>query len=275
MTETQKTALVTGASSGIGKATALELVAQGYTVYAAARRTEKIAESLVMGLEPIFLDVTSEESVDKVIAQIMDETGRIDVLVNNAGYGLIGTVEEVTMAEAREQFEVNLFGLMSLTKKVIPLMRHQRAGHIINISSVVGKFALPTAGWYSASKHALEALSDSLRVELKPFGVKVSIIEPGAIKTEFGSVAEDKASDRTQLEPYRQLTARYQEMAKSANESAADPYEVAKVIGEAVTAKHPSPRYAVPGQAKVIILTKRLLGDRIFDWFMARRLGWR
>ena len=271
----QRTAIVTGASSGIGRATALELVAKGYTVFAAARRTEKISEAQVVGIEPIFLDVTSQEAIDKAIDTVMDKTGRIDVLVNNAGYGLMGTIEEVTTQEAQDQFDVNVFGLMNLTKKVLPIMRHQRSGHIINVSSVVGKFGMPTGGWYSASKHALEALSDALRLEMKPFGIKVSIIEPGAIKTEFSEVALGKADEGTRLETYKQLTAKYKEMAEENSKNAADAYVVAKVIGDAIAAKNPKPRYVVPGQAKVLLATKGLLGDRLFDWFMMRQLGWR
>lgn len=271
----QKTAIVTGASSGIGRATALQLVAQGYAVYAAARRTQKIAETQVEGLHPIFLDLASEESMTRVIDQIMQETGRIDVLVNNAGYGLIGSVEEISLEEARQQFEVNVFGLMSLTKLVLPIMRRQRQGHIINISSVLGRLGLPINGWYSASKHALEALSDALRLEMRPFGVKVTVIEPGAIKSEFSDVANEKAKDLTRLEPYRQLYTKYQEMSQSYLDSAADPYEVAKVVGEVIASKNPKPRYAVTGQAKLLLVGKRILGDRVFDWFMARQLGWR
>ncbi|MCA9839348.1 MAG: SDR family NAD(P)-dependent oxidoreductase [Trueperaceae bacterium] len=271
----KKTAIVTGASSGIGRATALQLVAQGYSVYAAARRTEKMAEAQVEGLIPTYLDITSEEAISKLIDKIMDETGRIDVLVNNAGYGLMGTIEETSLEEARQQFDVNVFGLMNLTQKVLPIMRRQRQGHIINISSVVGRVGLPINGWYSASKHALEALSDALRIETRPFGIKVTVIEPGAIKTEFSDVAKEKAKNVTQLEPYRQLSSRYQEMSASFSDSAAEPYEVAKVIGEIVVAKSPRPRYAVPGQAKALLIGKRILGDRLFDWFMTRQLRWR
>ncbi len=271
----QKTAIVTGASSGIGRATALQLVAQGYTVYAAARRTEKMAEAQVEGLIPIFLDVTSEEAITKAVDQIMQDTGRIDVLVNNAGYGLMGSIEETSLEAARQQFEVNVFGLMNLTQMILPIMRRQRQGHIINISSVVGRLGMPVNGWYSASKHALEALSDALRIETRPFGIKVTVIEPGAIKTEFGNVAKEKAKDSTKLEPYRQLTARYQEISESYGESAAEPYQVARVIGEAIASKNPRPRYAVPGQAKMLLMGKRVLGDRLFDWFMTRQLRWR
>lgn len=270
----QKTALVTGASSGIGRATALELVAKGYIVYAAARRTEKMAEAQVVGLEPIYLDVSSEEAVNAVVEQIMHATGRIDVLVNNAGFGLLGSVEETSLDEARRQFEVNVFGLMHLTQKVLPIMRRQRSGHIINVSSVVGRLGMPINGWYSASKHALEALSDALRIETKPFGIKVTVIEPGAIKTEFAQVAQEDAKSLQQLEPYRQLTARYKEISASFSESAADPYAVARVIGEAIAAKNPRPRYVITGQAKMLLWAKRVLGDRIFDWLMTRQLRW-
>lgn len=271
----EKTAIVTGASSGIGRATALELVAQGYTVFAAARRTDKISEAQVVGIEALYLDVTSQEAIDKAIDTVMEKTGRIDVLVNNAGYGLMGTIEEVSAEEAQQQFDVNVFGLMNLTKKVLPIMRHQRSGHIINVSSVVGKFGMPTGGWYSASKHALEALSDALRLEMKPFGIKVSIIEPGAIKTEFAEVALGKSEEGTRLETYKQLTAKYKEISVSSAKNAPDAYVVAKVISDAVSSNNPKARYVVPGQAKVLLAAKGVLGDRIFDWMMTRQLGWR
>ncbi len=270
-----RTALVTGASSGIGRATALQLASQGYQVYAAARRTEKVKEALVVGIEPLYLDVNSEESIQQAIDTIMQATGRIDVLVNNAGYGLYGTIEEVSLGDAREQFEVNVFGLMSLTKRVLPIMRQQRSGHIVNVSSIVGKFALPTGGWYAASKHALEALSDALRLEMKPFGVKVVVVEPGVIKTEFSEVSQQKSKGTKELESYRSLRSGFRKMSESRQQSAADPYVVAQVIGDAVMSQNPRPRYAVPGGAKVMLALKGLLGDRIYDWIMGRQLNWR
>jgi len=270
-----KIAIVTGASSGIGRATALELVAQGYTVYAAARRTDKIVEAQVVGIEALYLDITSQEAIDKAIDTVMDEAGRIDLLVNNAGYGLMGTIEEVTAEEAQHQFDVNVFGLMNLTKKVLPIMRHQRSGTIINVSSIVGKFGMPTGGWYSASKHALEALSDALRIEMKPFGIRVCIIEPGAIKSEFAEIALEKSEAGNRSETYKQLTAKYKELAESSVKNAPDAYVVAKTISDAAASKNPKARYVVPGQAKMLLAAKGVLGDRLFDWMMTRQLGWR
>ena len=186
-----RTALVTGASSGIGETTALRLLELGFTVYGAARRVERMSALADAGVKILKMDVTDDASMVSGIEQIIAETGRVDVLVNNAGYGSYGALEDVPMSEAKYQFEVNVFGLARLTQLVLPHMREQRSGHIVNVSSVGGKIYEPLGSWYHATKFAVEGLSDSLRLELKPFGIHVVVIEPGAIKTEWSGIAAD------------------------------------------------------------------------------------
>lgn len=185
-------ALVTGASSGIGAATAQRLNGLGYVVYGLARRVDRMAGLDRIGVRTLAVDVTDEQAPVAAIEQIIAEQGRIDVLVNNAGYGSYGALEDVPLSEARYQFEVNVFGLARLIQLVLPHMRRQGSGRIINISSIGGKIYEPLGDWYHAAKFAVEGLSDSLRVELRPFGVDVVIIEPGAIRTEWGAISAQK-----------------------------------------------------------------------------------
>src|SRR6185312_16325893 len=187
-----KTALVTGASSGIGEATALQLSELGFTVYAAARRVDRMSDLADRGIRTTSVDVTDDPSMVALVQTIIADTGRIDVLVNNAGYGLYGALEDMPIAEARRQFEVNVFGLARLTQLVLPRMRAQGDGYIVNISSMGGKIWEPLGSWYHAAKFAVEGLSDSLRAEVSGFGIKVVIIEPGNIRTEWGGIAAEK-----------------------------------------------------------------------------------
>ncbi len=182
-------ALVTGGSSGIGEATARRLHELGWTVYAAARRTDRMAGLAGLGIHALALDVTDEASTAAAVDQIIGEQGRIDVLINNAGYGSYGALEDVPLSEARYQFEVNVFGLARLTQLVLPHMRRQRRGRIINVSSIGGRIHEPLGDWYHATKFAVEGLSDSLRAELRPFGIDVVVIQPGAVRTEWGAIA--------------------------------------------------------------------------------------
>ena len=188
---TSKTALVTGASSGIGEATALKLREVGYTVYGAARRLERMKELADEGVRLLTMDVTDDDSMRAGVERIVSESGRIDVLVNNAGYGSYGAVEDVPLSEARYQFEVNVFGAARLIQLVLPQMRSQGSGTIVNICSMGGRIYTPLGGWYHGTKFALEALSDCLRMETKPFGIDVVMIEPGSIRTEWGGIAAD------------------------------------------------------------------------------------
>jgi len=191
----KKIILLTGASSGIGYQTAKSLAKEGHVVYGAARRIEKMETLKQFGVKPIYLDVTDEESIKSAIDTIIGNEGRIDVLINNAGYGSYGAVEDVEINEARRQFEVNLFGLARLVQLVLPHMRKQKAGRIINVSSMGGRMTSYFGGWYHATKYALEAFSDALRMEVTDFGIDVSLIEPGLIKTDWGIIAANKLAD--------------------------------------------------------------------------------
>ena len=183
-------ALVTGGSSGIGEATAIKLREAGYTVYAAARRVQRMEHLTESGVRPLAMDVTDDQSVQSAVKQILADTGRIDVLVNNAGYGSYGALEDVPLAEARSQFEVNVFGAARLIQLVLPHMRQQRSGTIVNVTSMGGKIYTPLGAWYHGTKFALEAISDCLRMELKPFGIDVVVIEPGGTIMHWSAEAE-------------------------------------------------------------------------------------
>ena len=196
-----QTVLITGASSGIGKETARRLLQEGYVVYAAARRIEQMRDLEEMGAAVLKLDVTREEDIEAGVERIVEERGGTDVLVNNAGFGLYGPVEETPLGAARYQFEVNLFGLARLTQLVLPHMREKGAGKIVNMSSIGGKVYSPLGSWYYATKHALEGWSDCLRWELKRFGIDVIIIQPGLIRTEFGNVAFGKLKEKMRRFP--------------------------------------------------------------------------
>ncbi|PIQ29161.1 short-chain dehydrogenase/reductase [bacterium (Candidatus Blackallbacteria) CG17_big_fil_post_rev_8_21_14_2_50_48_46] len=264
----KKVVLITGASSGMGKVTALHLLQAGYTVYGAARRVELMQELEQAGGHPLKMDVTDADQVKAAVEQIMAQEGRIDVLINNAGYGSYGSVEETSIEEAKRQFEVNNFGLARLTQAVIPHMRKQGAGRIINISSMGGKIYFPLGAWYHASKHALEGWSDCLRIELKPFGIDVVIIEPGVIATEFGEVMSEPLLERSGQGPYAKMA---KTMAKMTQESyqkpnAASPaHLIAETIAQAIQAKRPKTRYVAGKMARPMILLRKIFGDRIYD----------
>ncbi len=198
----EKTALITGASSGIGEATALQLAELGFTVYAAARRVDRMSDLAERGVRTRPVDVTDDASMVALVETMIADTGRIDVLVNNAGYGMYGALEDVPIEEARRQFEVNVFGFARLTQLVLPQMRAQRDGYIVNISSMGGKIWEPLGSWYHASKFAVEGISDSLRVEVAEFGVKVVIIEPGTIRSEWSGIAADNLEATSANTPY-------------------------------------------------------------------------
>lgn len=272
---TDKVALVTGASSGIGEATARKLRTLGYTVYAAARRTERLAGLADAGIRPLAMDVTDDESMQADVKQIIGASGRIDVLVNNAGYGSYGALEDVPMDEARYQFDVNVFGAIRLTQLVLPHMRAQRSGKIINITSMGGKVHTPLGGWYHGTKFALEALSDCLRMEVRPFGIDVVVIEPGGIRTEWGGIAADKLREASGTGPYAaQAKAVANSLGAEANARRSSPPEViANAIARVVTARRPRTRYATGFGARPIIFTRRVLPDRAYDAFIARASG--
>ncbi|MET3508532.1 oxidoreductase [Halalkalibacter oceani] len=270
----KKVILITGASSGIGKAAARKLLAEGHTVYAAARRVEQMQELQGLGAVILSLDITKEEHVQACIEKIISEQGKIDVLFNNAGFGLFGSMEEVSLDDAKYQFDVNLFGLSRLTQLVVPYMRRQQSGKIINTSSVAGKMYGPMVAWYTASKHALEGWSDCLRVELRPFGIDVVIIEPGTIETAFGDLVSERLLKQSGNGPYKNMA---HSIAKAAQNSSgagggSSPDLVAKTVSKAIAARRPKPRYAVGKMAKPVIFLRKWLGDKNFDRLVMSQL---
>ena len=272
-----RTALVTGASSGIGEDTARKLQALGYVVYGAARRTDRLQALVTDGIRPLTMDVTDDASMTAGVDRILKETGRIDVLVNNAGYGSHGAIEDVPIDEARRQFEVNVFGLARLTQLVSPHMRAQGSGTIINISSIGGRLTTPLGGWYHATKYAVEALSDALRMELRPFGIDVVVVEPGAIRTAWWSIAADHLEATAEGSAYAdQIRAVAGAMRSESNQRRFSPPEViARTIGKIVTARHPRTRYAVGFMAGPLIAARRILPDRAFDQLIGAAFGFR
>ncbi|MBL0907923.1 oxidoreductase [Pectobacterium carotovorum] len=270
-----KVILVTGASSGIGEAAALRLKASGHTVYAAARRIERMQKLAEVGIRVLPLDVTDSVSVQTVVDTIIAECGRIDVVVNNAGYGSYGAVEEVSPEEGRAQFDVNVFGAVRLTQLVLPHMRAQRSGTVINITSMGGKIYTPLGAWYHGTKFALEAISDCLRLEVEPFGIDVVVIEPGGIKTEWADIAATKLLDVSGHGAYaKQAEAMADSMVgESSRKRQSSPQVIADTIAQAVNARRPKTRYAVGFGAKPMICLRRLLSDRLFDRFMRMAIG--
>jgi len=270
-----KTALVTGASSGIGEATALQLAELGYTVYAAARRVERMSDLADRGIRTRSVDVTDDPSMVALVEMIIADTGRIDVLVNNAGYGSYGALEDMPIEEARRQFEVNVFGLARLIQLVLPQMRAQRDGYLVNVSSMGGRIWEPLGSWYHASKFAVEGLSDSLRVEVAEFGIKVVIIEPGSIRSEWSAIAADQLEATSANTPYARQAKIVGAVLRRVDRSqmASGPEVVAEVIAKAVQSAKPRTRYVVGGGARSILLAERILPDRGFDRFI--QLGYR
>lgn len=261
----KKVVLITGASSGIGRESARILAQAGHIVYAAARRTEKMQDLAQHGVQLLAMDVTNDESMVRGVSTILGREHRIDVLINNAGYGSYGALEDVPMSEARYQFEVNIFGLARLTQLVLPGMRKQGSGRIINISSIGGKFGEPHGAWYHATKFAVEGLSDSLRMELKQFGIDVVIIQPGAIITEWNRIARENLEKVSGASAYKNLAGKHVKMLATADKQGSQPEVVAKVIARAATVKRPCTRYATGGGAKLILFLRRILTDRMFD----------
>jgi NAD(P)-dependent dehydrogenase (short-subunit alcohol dehydrogenase family) len=271
---TPRTVLVTGASSGIGEATARSFLERGWTVYAAARRTEKMEALARAGALVQPLDVTCEASIAALVSRIDADHGHLEVLVNNAGIGVYGSVEEVPMDEARRQFEVNLFGIARLTQLVLPAMRAAGSGTIVNVSSIGGRVYTPMGAWYHASKHALEGWSDCLRLEVAPFGIHVVVVEPGAIKTEFAEIAITPLLERSAGGPYAAFAGRMAAATRRAylDKKASPPDLIAGIIRKAVESKRPKTRYVAGYLGKPVIWARRLLGDRGFDWMVRRFL---
>lgn len=263
----KKIILITGASSGMGKETAKSLIQKGHTVYTAARRIDQMQDLKNMGGYPIQMDITKEEDIQNVVDTIIRREGRIDVLWNNAGFGLYGSVEDVPLEEARKQMEVNVFGMAAMTQKVIPYMRKARSGTIINTSSMGGKMYFPMGAWYHASKHAVEGLSDCLRLELKSFNIKVVVLEPGFIATEFGSVLLDNFSKISKGSAYGNMM---DKIAKGTADAAkgngsSKPDVIAEAIVKIVNSNNPKTRYKVGKYSVMMPWLRVYLGDRLFD----------
>ncbi|EMJ3467171.1 TPA: SDR family NAD(P)-dependent oxidoreductase [Vibrio harveyi] len=263
-----KVIFITGASSGMGKDTALDLIKQGYIVYCGARRVEEMGDLKLAGGHVLQMDISREEDITRCVNQIIDEQGHIDVLWNNAGYGLYGSVEETSLDDARYQFEVNVFGLARLTQLVTPFMREAKSGTIINTSSIGGKIYAPMGAWYHASKHAIEGFSDCLRLELEPKGINVVVLEPGAIKTEFPEVMSKQVLGNSGHGPYQDLAKRVANLSlkESGKDGAGSPTSViSKVVQEIINNPKPKTRYAAGKFSTTTLLMRRFLSDRTFD----------
>jgi NAD(P)-dependent dehydrogenase (short-subunit alcohol dehydrogenase family) len=266
-----KTVLVTGASSGIGEAVVRRLLADGCTVYAAARRMERMAPLESAGARLVALDLTDDASIAAAVDRIQSEASRLDVLVNNAGYGSYGALEDVPIDEGRRQFEVNLFGLARLIQLALPMMRAQGSGRIVNVSSMGGVIWEPFGAWYHATKFALEGFSDSLRVELAPFGIEVVVIQPGVIRTEWSGIAREGLLRHSGEGAYAEHARRHARMLKGASSAFASPPEVvAETVARAVRARRPRTRYATGRTSRTLMALRRLLPDRMFDRVMWR-----
>jgi short-subunit dehydrogenase len=290
--------LITGCSSGIGRAAALRLHDAGFTVYATARRTDALTDIAGRGLRTVALDVTSEESMTQAVAAVEADAGPVGVLINNAGYGLYGPVEQLPMAEIRRQFETNFFGLVRLTQLVLPGMRRRGRGRILNVSSMGGRITLPGGAFYHASKYAVEALSDALRMEVAQFGIDVVLIEPGPVKTPWNDVAAASlatasagaaatapaaatgpdGADGPDGDPYRDYKAAVgasfgRTQAGLVGRFGSTSGDVAKVITQAVTARRPRTRYLINPVAKSLLAMNRVLPARVCDSMLRRQYG--
>jgi NAD(P)-dependent dehydrogenase (short-subunit alcohol dehydrogenase family) len=267
-----KVCLVTGASSGIGLATALELLRAGHTVYGAARRVHKMDAIRAAGGHVVAMDARDDEDLDRAVATVLGEQGRIDVLVNNAGTVLHGAIEDVPMERARDQLEVNLIAPARLVQLVLPHMREQRSGTVVNVSSIGGEIALPLGAWYYASKHALEAYSDTLRMEVEPFGIDVVIIQPGIIETEFENHTAEQLRKISGDGAYRDMAQAMALRSETGLSEGSDPSIAAQTIRQAIESDRPETRYTVGWMADKLLELNRTLPDREFDALATRTI---
>ena len=275
---TPGTVLVTGASAGIGEATALRLNALGFTVYAAARRAERLealAERGGRGIRPLPLDVTDHAALEAAVKEVTDATGGVDVLVNNAGYGEYGALEEVPLARARRQFETNVFGAARLIQLVLPGMRARGGGRIVTVTSVGGRAHTPLGAWYHATKFALEAIHDCLRMEVAPFGIDVVLVEPGGVATEWGAIAARHARATSGAGPYAGQAEAVATVfdPETMNARGSRPEVIADVIAKAVTAGRPRTRYVAGYGARAVLVLRWILSDRGYDKAVLRVMG--
>ncbi|UTW61433.1 SDR family NAD(P)-dependent oxidoreductase [bacterium SCSIO 12741] len=268
----RKVMLITGASSGIGKVAAQHMNKLGWKVYATARRVDKMQDLQKQGCEVLAMDVTQDDTMVAGINEILQKEGKIDALINNAGYGSYGSLEDVPIDEGRYQFEVNVIGLARLTQLVLPHMRGAKAGRIINISSIGGKFGEPHGAWYHGTKWAVEGMSDSLRMELKQFGIDVVVIEPGAINSEWSGIAQTKLLETSGDTAYGNLARKHVNMLKKYDGQGSDPIVIAKAIEKACEASKPKTRYVVGKGSSMFLTVKKLLSDRGFDKMMLNQM---
>jgi NAD(P)-dependent dehydrogenase (short-subunit alcohol dehydrogenase family) len=271
----EKVALVTGSSSGIGYETAVALAREGFHTFASMRDTSKaieiqdIAKKENLKIDVIELDVDKAESVDSAIEKISSDAGRIDILVNNAGYILFGCVEDTSVEEFRSQFETNFFGVLRLIKKVAPIMRKQSSGIIVNISSVAGRIGFPGTPAYISSKFAIEGLSESMRYEMAPHGIKTILIEPGVIKTK---IFDNMKKVDFENSPYKELTEKVISGIKMMAELGTPPIEVANTIVKAIKEEEPLPRYVVGNDASMFLEAKKMKTDIEFENYIKKEL---
>jgi NADP-dependent 3-hydroxy acid dehydrogenase YdfG len=264
-----KAILITGCSTGIGRATAEHLAAKGLTVYATARRPDAIADLAANGCKTLALDVTDERSMQAAVRGVEEAEGAVGVLVNNAGYAQDGPIEEVPLDAVRRMFETNVFGLVRMSQLVLPGMRKQKWGRIINVSSVGGKVVFPGGGFYHGTKWAVEAISDAMRFETRPFGIDVAVIEPGTIKTAYEETSTTLLAGGGAGSPYEQFNKdRIDRVTAAYAGKVAGPEEVAKVIEHAATSTRPRTRYTVTAQARMVMSLRRILPDRAWDRFI-------
>ncbi|TDK98164.1 MULTISPECIES: SDR family NAD(P)-dependent oxidoreductase [Mycobacterium] len=275
MTATSQVVLITGCSTGIGRATAARLAAAGHTVYATARRESSIKDLAEAGCRTMALDVTDEDSMRAAVDRVVAEHGAVEALVNNAGYSQSGAIETLSLADLRRQFETNVYGLVRMCQLVLPGMRERRTGRIVNVSSVGANFTFPGGGAYHASKYAVEAISDALRFEVQGFGVKVVIVQPGLIRTDFSATAIAAiGGDSVDSGPYAAFNAGVAQATKDVYEKGplapfgGDPDDVARAIQKAITARRPKLRMRVTPSAHLLKTQRRLMTDRMWDRFL-------
>ena len=273
MADPSKAVLITGCSSGIGHATAEHLVGQGWTVYATARRPETLSDLESKGCHVLALDVTSEESMQAAVNAVTEAHGAVGVLINNAGYSQSGAVESVPLDQARAQFETNVFGLLRMCQLVLPGMRAQGWGKVVNISSMGGRLTFPGGGLYHATKYSVEALSDALRFEVRGFGIDVIVVEPGLIVTRFGEVAAGSVAQTGGGGAYSDFNRKVAEVTEGAYKGpmaklGAGPEAVARTIARAIGSRRPKARYPVTASARLMMGQRRMMPDRMWDMVM-------
>ena len=266
-----RTVLITGASSGIGLATAHHLLDRGWQVVAAARRLEAMEPLQQRGAQVLVLDVADAASRERLAATVKERIGALDALVNNAGYGAVGPLETMSLESARAMFEVNVFGLMGLTQLLLPAMRERRRGRIVNVSSIAGRFVTPGAGWYGASKHALEGLSDGLRMELHAFGVQVVLVEPGLIRTGFEAASAVSLEQGTNDPVWGPMMRRVASGWADGFRKGSEPEVVARTIATALEASDPQPRYRCGSESEAV-LVQRFMPTRLWDALVRQRM---